>query len=210
MCTLKNQDFLYRLGHSFWTLGDHGRRSSINLRFLSSMCWGISVSSGLKYSKVFIMFAFAVSTRLYRIALAFAPLENSIITKFFRPMVKGRIACSAVYLNISITQFIRRIFLSSYLYWICLSKGIISKKMRIRIYLQMIDRINSRRWFYHETIWFKCFCSNDVFAGTQLLLITQFAIVFVENEITYLLKEIQLDLFRIYIYSARKYWQRFQ
>ena len=48
-----------------------------------------------KNSKVFIMFAFAVSTRLYRIALAFAPLEDSIITKFFRPMVKGRIACSA-------------------------------------------------------------------------------------------------------------------
>ena len=28
--------FLYRLGHSFWTPGDHGRRSSINLRSLSS------------------------------------------------------------------------------------------------------------------------------------------------------------------------------
>lgn len=28
-------------------------------------------------------------------ALAFAPLEDSIITKFLRPMVKGRIACSA-------------------------------------------------------------------------------------------------------------------
>lgn len=41
------------------------------------------------------MFAFAVSTRLYRIALAFAPVEDSIITKFLRPMVKGRIACSA-------------------------------------------------------------------------------------------------------------------
>lgn len=37
---------------------------------------------------------FVVSTRRYRIALAFAPLEDSIITKFFRPMVKGRIACS--------------------------------------------------------------------------------------------------------------------
>jgi len=36
------------------------------------------------------MFAFAVSTRLYRMALAFAPLEDSIITKFLRPMVKGR------------------------------------------------------------------------------------------------------------------------
>lgn len=59
------------------------------------MCCGISVSSRLKYSKVFIMFAFAVSTRLYRIALAFAPLEDSISTKFFRPIVKGRIACSA-------------------------------------------------------------------------------------------------------------------
>ncbi|WP_243105308.1 hypothetical protein [Blautia obeum] len=44
----------------------------------------------MKYSKVFIMFAFAVSTRLYRMALAFAPLEDSIITKFLRPMVKGR------------------------------------------------------------------------------------------------------------------------
>lgn len=34
------------------------------------------------------MLAFVVSTRRYRIALAFAPLEDSIITKFFRPMVK--------------------------------------------------------------------------------------------------------------------------
>ena len=42
------------------------------------------MSSRLKYSKVFIMFAFAVSTRLYRIALAFAPLEDSISTKFLR------------------------------------------------------------------------------------------------------------------------------
>ena len=62
---IKNQDFLYLLGHSFWTLGDHGRRSSRKRRSLSSMCCGISVSSRLKYSKVFIMFAFA-------------PLEDSI------------------------------------------------------------------------------------------------------------------------------------
>ncbi|WP_373253974.1 hypothetical protein [Blautia obeum] len=48
----------------------------------------------MKYSKVFAMLAFVVSTRRYRIALAFALLEDSIITKFFRPMVKGRIACS--------------------------------------------------------------------------------------------------------------------
>ena len=111
---LKNQDFLYRLGHSFWTRGDHGRRSSINLKSLSSMCWGISVSSRLKYSKIFIIFAFAVSTRLYRIALAFAPLEDSIITKFFRPMVKGRIACSAFYTDIRIICGTSN---SSILYW---------------------------------------------------------------------------------------------
>ena len=84
------------------------------LRSLSSMCLGISVSSRLKYSKVFIMFAFAVSTRLYRIALAFAPLEDSIITKFFRPMVKGRIACSAVYTDIRIICGTSN---SSILYW---------------------------------------------------------------------------------------------
>lgn len=72
---------MYLLGHSFCTLDDHGRRSSIKLRSLSSMCCGISVSSRLKYSKVFIVFAFAVSTRLYRIALAFAPLEDSISTR---------------------------------------------------------------------------------------------------------------------------------
>jgi len=88
--TLKNQDFLYLLGHFFCTLDDHGRRSSIKLRPLSFMCCGISVSRRLKYSKMFIMFAFAVSTRLYRIALAFAPLEDSISTKFLQPMVKGR------------------------------------------------------------------------------------------------------------------------
>lgn len=32
--------------------------------------------------------------------LAFAPLEASVITKFFRPMVKGRITCSAQLLSI--------------------------------------------------------------------------------------------------------------
>lgn len=78
------------------------------------MCLGISVSSRLKYSKVFIMFAFDVSTRLYRIALAFAPLEDSIITKFFRPMVKGRIAYSAVYTDIRINCGTSN---SSILYW---------------------------------------------------------------------------------------------
>ena len=41
-----------------------------------------------------IMFAFAVLTRLYKIALVFVPLEDSIITKFLRPMVKGWIGCS--------------------------------------------------------------------------------------------------------------------
>ena len=56
---------------------------------------GISVSSRLKYSKEFIMFAFAVAARLYRIALAFAPLEDSISMKFLRLMVQGRTACSA-------------------------------------------------------------------------------------------------------------------
>ncbi|MFQ7687708.1 MAG: hypothetical protein ACLRJY_14815 [Anaerobutyricum soehngenii] len=49
----------------------------------------------MKYSEVLIMFTFAVSTRLYRIALAFAPLEDSILAKFLRPIVKGRIAYSA-------------------------------------------------------------------------------------------------------------------
>lgn len=67
----KNQDFLYSLGYSFCTLGDHGRRSSRKRGSLSSMCCGISASSRLKYSKVFTMFVFAVSTRLYRIAFAF-------------------------------------------------------------------------------------------------------------------------------------------
>ena len=51
------------------------------------------------------MFAFTVSTRLYRIALAFAPVEDSIITKFLRPMVKGRIACSLSYTDIRIRVF---------------------------------------------------------------------------------------------------------
>ena len=39
--------------------------------------------SRLKYSKVFSLFALTVSTRLYMTALAFAPLEDSIKTKFF-------------------------------------------------------------------------------------------------------------------------------
>ena len=56
--------------------------------------------SRLKYSKVFSPFTLAVSTRLYRTAMAFAPLEDSIKTKFFRPRVNGRIACSAQLLSI--------------------------------------------------------------------------------------------------------------
>ena len=49
----------------------------------------------LKYPKVFSPFALAVSTRLYRTVLDFAPLEDSIKTKIFLPRVNGRIACSA-------------------------------------------------------------------------------------------------------------------
>lgn len=90
--SIKNQAFLYLLGHSFYTLGAHGRRSSMNFRFLSSICCGISESRRLKYSNVFNPFAFAVCTKLYRMALVFALLEDSIRTKFFRPIVNGRIA----------------------------------------------------------------------------------------------------------------------
>lgn len=42
----------------------------------------------------------AVSVRLYMMALALAPLSDSVITKFLRPMVKGLIACSAYYAHI--------------------------------------------------------------------------------------------------------------
>jgi hypothetical protein len=71
------------------------------------MYCGISVSSRLKYSKVFIMFAFAVSTRLYRITLAFVPLVDAISTKFLRLMVKGQIASSACYSHIKIIRRMR-------------------------------------------------------------------------------------------------------
>ncbi len=42
-----------------------------------------------------VWFALVVSARLYKTALAFAPLSDSMITKFFRPIVNGQIACSA-------------------------------------------------------------------------------------------------------------------
>lgn len=48
--------------------------------------------------------ALAVSAMLNIMALAFAPLSDSISTKFFLAMVKGRIACSLVYPNIRINQ----------------------------------------------------------------------------------------------------------
>ena len=47
--------------------------------------------------------ALAVSAMLNIMALAFAPLSDSISTKFFLAMVKRRIACSAYYANIRIS-----------------------------------------------------------------------------------------------------------
>ena len=47
--------------------------------------------------------ALAVSAMLNIMALAFALLSDSISTKFFLAMVKGRMACSAAYANIRIS-----------------------------------------------------------------------------------------------------------
>jgi hypothetical protein len=48
--------------------------------------------------------ALAVSAMLNIMSLAFAPLSDSISTKVFLAMVKGRIACSAYYPNIRIIR----------------------------------------------------------------------------------------------------------
>ena len=48
------------------------------------------------------LFAFAVSTILYTVALAFAPLGLPLNNQFFLPTVNGRIALSAKLLDISI------------------------------------------------------------------------------------------------------------
>ncbi len=83
------------LGHFFRTFLDQGSRSFRKLRLLSSICLGISVSRSSKYWYVLSPLAFAVSDMLNIIALAFAPLEESIRTKFLRAIVNGSIACSA-------------------------------------------------------------------------------------------------------------------
>ena len=51
---------------------------------------------------MFIPLAFAVSVRLKIIALAFAPFDDSMRTKFFLAIVNGLMACSLVYANIRI------------------------------------------------------------------------------------------------------------
>ncbi len=92
------------LWHSFGKSSDHGRSDSQKSVLLSSIWSGIAVRICLKYSYTFRLFAFAVSTRLYMIALAFAPDMVSIITKFFLPIQKSLMDCSANYPNIRINQ----------------------------------------------------------------------------------------------------------
>ena len=119
------------LGHCFCTRGDQGKRSSMKSRFLSSICFGISVRSSSRYLYVFIWFALAVSTRLYRIALALAPFSDSIMTKFLRPIVNGLIALSAIYSYIRINCLMHTRFLSSSLSKVRLNMMNSLVKMRI-------------------------------------------------------------------------------
>jgi hypothetical protein len=66
---------------------------------LSSICFGISVKRSSRYSLTFIEPALVVSIRLYMTALAFAPLTESILTQFLRPIVNGLMVRSAALLS---------------------------------------------------------------------------------------------------------------
>ena len=96
--------FLQISGSSF----DHGSIASRNSRFVSSICFGISVSRNLKYWYMLSSLAFAVSTMLYNIALACAPWTVSISFQFFFPTQNGLIACSARLLSNGICGSLRK------------------------------------------------------------------------------------------------------
>lgn len=64
---------------------------------VSSMCFGISVSRYLKYWYILSSLALAVSTKLYTIALALAPLIVSISFQLFLPTQKALLLAQQYY-----------------------------------------------------------------------------------------------------------------
>ena len=133
-------------------------------RSVSFMWFGSSERRSSKYLYVLIWFALAVSTRLYRTALAFAPLSDSIMTKFFRPRVNGRMACSAYYPNISIIRFMYRIFLSSSFVKVRIKSGLHSVNVWIifLLFLIMESPFIHKEVISIETIRNKCWYSYGV------------------------------------------------